>query len=154
MRLCPDARDTVKSNISREWSVIYKRFETVPEMSDAKAFEKRLEQEVKTCSPILYALLNSNFLSLIHYEARVNHDAIITKINLFANGTLVPYSELLMINRQSLVSDVKIMLPFWYTVPVISWIAALILKPSKKDKKNKNNNKTIIKSRINYNRDG
>lgn len=142
MRLCPDARDTVKSNISREWSVIYKRFETVPEMSDAKAFEKRLEQEVKTCSPILYALLNSNFLSLIHYEARVNHDAIITKINLFANGTLVPYSELLMINRQSLVSDVKIMLPFWYTMPVISWIAALILKPSKKDKKNKNNNKT------------
>lgn len=136
-RLCADARDTVKSNISKEWYEIYKRFETVPEMSDSKAYEKRLELEVRTCSPILYALLNSNFLSLIHYEARVNHDPIITKINLFANGTLVSYSELLLINRQELVSDAKIMLPIWYTIPIISWIAALILKPSKKDKNRK-----------------
>jgi hypothetical protein len=32
------------------------------------------------------------------------------------------------------VSDSRILLPFWYTIPIISWIAALILKPSKKDK--------------------
>ena len=66
LRLCADARDTVKSNISKDWFAIYKRFETVPEMSDSKAFEKRLEQEVKLCSPVLYALLNSNFLKLTY----------------------------------------------------------------------------------------
>jgi len=137
IRLCADARDTVKSSITKDWYGIYRQFETVPEMSDSKAFEKRLEQEVKICSPILYALLNSNFLSLVHYESRVNHNPASSKINLFANGTLLPYSELLMINRQELVSDAKIMLPFWYTVPIISWIAALILKPSKKDKSRK-----------------
>ena len=129
--------DTIKSSITKEWYNVYKNFETVPEMSDSKEFEKRLEKEVKVTSPILYALLNSNFLSLIHYEARVNHDPISAKINLFANGTLLPYSELLVINRQELVSDAKILLPIWYTIPIISWIAALILKPSKKDKARK-----------------
>ena len=148
MRLCADARDTVKSNISKEWYGIYKQFETVPEMSDSKIFEKRLEQEVKLCSPILYALLNSNFLSLVHYEARVNHDQIVTKINLFANGTLVPYSELLLINRQELVSDAKIMLPIWYTIPIISWIAALILKPSKKEKKRKQKSEELKAKKV------
>jgi len=137
MRLCADARDTIKSSITKEWYNVYKNFETVPEMSDSKEFEKRLEKEVKVTSPILYALLNSNFLSLIHYEARVNHDPISAKINLFANGTLLPYSELLVINRQELISDAKILLPIWYTIPIISWIAALILKPTKKDKARK-----------------
>lgn len=146
LRLCADARDTVKSNISKDWFAIYKRFETVPEMSDSKAFEKRLEQEVKLCSPVLYALLNSNFLSLVHYESRVNHDPISTKINLFANGTILPYSELLMISRQELVSDAKIMLPIWYTIPIISWIAALILKPSKKDKQRKKKSEELKNS--------
>ena len=117
-------------------------------MSDSKIFEKRLEQEVKLCSPILYALLNSNFLSLVHYEARVNHDQIVSKINLFANGTLVPYSELLLINRQELVSDAKIMLPIWYTIPIISWIAALILKPSKKEKKRKQKSEELKAKKI------
>ena len=133
LRLCSDARETVRTNIVKEWYGIYKRFETVPEMSNQKAFEQRLEQEVKVTSPILYALLNSNFLSLIHYESRINHDST-AKINLFANGILLPYSELLSISRQDVVSDSRILLPFWYTVPIIYWIAALILKPSKKDK--------------------
>ena len=146
VRLCTDARDTIRSNISKEWYGIYKQFETVPEMSDSKAFEKRLEQEVKTCSPILYALLNSNFLSLVHYEARVNHDPVSAKINLFANGQILPYSELLMISRQELVSDAKIMLPIWYTIPIISWFAALFLKPSKKDKQRKKKSESYSKT--------
>ena len=44
MRLCADARDTIKSSITKEWYNVYKNFETVPEMSDSKEFEKRLEK--------------------------------------------------------------------------------------------------------------
>ncbi len=137
IRLCSDARETVRSNLTKQWYSVYKQFMTLPEMSDQKAFEKSLEHQVKLVSPVLYALLNSNFLSLVHYEAGLseeNKDP--ARINLFSNGKLIPYSEMLMLNRQEIVTDAKILLPWYYTVPVISWIAALILRPSKKDRKN------------------
>ncbi|HZK19764.1 MAG TPA: hypothetical protein VFC68_03455, partial [Treponemataceae bacterium] len=80
---------------------------------------------------VLYALLNSKFLSLVHYETRTSNNSI----NLFSNGKLLPYSELLMLSRQEIIIDAKILLPFWYTIPVISWIARFILAPAKKHKK-------------------
>jgi len=136
VRLCSDARETIRSNLTKQWYSVYKQFMTLPEMSDQKAFEKSLEHQVKLVSPVLYALLNSNFLSLVHYESGMSEEAKDqNRINLFANGKLIPYSEMLMISRQEIVTDAKILLPWYYTVPVISWIAALFLRPSRKDRK-------------------
>ena len=104
-------------------------------MNERKAFEKRLEQELLTRAPILYALLHSNFLSLIYYETLISKEISKNTLNLFADGKLLPYSELLMLSRSEIVTDAKIMLPFWYTMPPISWIAALVLRPRRKTKK-------------------
>lgn len=133
VRLCSDARETLKDKITKEWYEIYQDFDTVPEMSNQNAFELKLEQEVKTVSPILHALLNSNFLSLVHYEARMAHDPSAERIALFTNGKLQPYSELLMLSRHEISTDARILLPFWYTTPIISWFAALFMRPSKRD---------------------
>ncbi len=135
VRLCSDARDTVRDNLTKEWFNHYKQFETVPEMNDQKAFEKRLEKEVRSTSPILYALLNSNFLSLVHYESRMSHDPATDKINLFSDGKLVSYSELLLMQRHEISTDARILLPFWYTTPIISWFAALFLGRTKKERR-------------------
>lgn len=136
IKLCNDVREMAKTAISTEWQRAYKQFETLPEMKDQKAFEEKLEQVVKHNSPILYALLTSNFLSLVAFENKTDTDSSFHRIQLFSNGKLLPYSELLMISRQELVTDVQMLLPFWYTIPVFSWIAALFLKqPKKKAKK-------------------
>ena len=134
VRLCSDARETLKDKITKEWYEIYQEFDTVPEMSNQNAFELKLEQEVKTITPILYALLNSNFLSLVHYEARVAHDPAAERVALFSNGKLLPYSELLMLSRHEIATDARILLPFWYTTPILSWIVSLFMRPSKQDK--------------------
>lgn len=112
-------------------------FDDLPEMKDQKSFERRLQREVEIQSPVLYALLTSSFLPLIDYEANRENDGSGLdggKISLFENGRLIPYSEILLMNRQELLTDTKIVLPFWYTIPVISWIAKLILRPSKSRK--------------------
>jgi hypothetical protein len=136
VRLCTDARETIKENLTKNWFLMYKSFDSEPAMKDQNAFEKRLQKDVKTYSPVLYALLNANFLSLVHYESRISDDPTASKIALFSNGKLLPYSELLMLSRQEIITDAKIMLPFWYTVPIISWIARFILKPSKTQRAN------------------
>ena len=106
-------------------------------MKDQKAFEKRLEKEVSVQSPVLYALLTSSFLPLINYEVNMQQDESGLeggRISLFENGRLIPYSEILLMNRQELLTDTKILLPVWYTIPVVSWIMRLIMRPPKSKK--------------------
>lgn len=142
MRLCTDARITIRETIKKSWFTVLKDFDSLPEMKEQSAFEHRLEKEVETQSPILYALLNSSFLHLINYEINSTPDSSDLeggRISLFENGLLIPYSEILLMNRQELFTDTKILLPFWYTVPIISWIIKLVMRPpkSKKSKKQK-----------------
>lgn len=131
LRLCTDARVSVRDALSKHWSATLRAFDSLPEMHDQAAFENRLEREVAIQSPILYALLTSSFLPLLSYENSSDE-----KVTLFSGGQLLPYSELLLMNRQELITDAKIMLPFWYTIPFFSWVARLILHPPK-SKRNK-----------------
>ncbi|MBP5283337.1 MAG: hypothetical protein J6Y93_01555 [Treponema sp.] len=138
-RLCQDARITITETMKKRWFSVLKNYDNLPEMNDQNAFERSLENEVRVQSPILYSLLNSSFLSLVHYEANNDNDGAITAIALFEDGRLLPYSEILLINKNKLMTDTKILLPFWYTTPVISWFAKLFFRPpkSKKPKKQK-----------------
>lgn len=138
VRLCSDARDLAREQLTREWHDVCKRFETDKAMKDQKAFNDELEKIVRQSVPVLYSLLNSNFLSLVHYESRSAQDVSISRLNLYSDGKLQPYSDLLMLSRQEILTDAKILLPFWYTIPIISWIAAFLLKRPKKIKAPKN----------------
>ncbi len=120
VRLCTDARLIIKDTIQKHWSEVLKEYNILSEMNDQKAFEKRLEKEVMIQYPVLYALLNSTFLSLIQYET-VGETAN-KSINLFDNGKILPYSELLLTNRAEILTDAKMTLPFWYTIPFLAAI--------------------------------
>ena len=137
LRLCTDARISVLDAIKTHWSEVLRQFDMLPEMKDQRAFEDRLEREIRIQSPILSALLHSSFLPLLSYDASGGDDT--SKISLFVNGQLLPYSEILLMGRQELLNDAKIMLPFWYSMPLISWIARMLLRPpkSKRNKKQK-----------------
>ena len=128
IRLCADARSRIRENITNEWYNLLRDFETIPCMKEQKAFNKKLEEKVHDLEPILYALLNSNFLSVIHYETRNSQEPVSEKINLFSNGKLIPYSDILVLSRQEIYNDAKIKLPFWYAIPLVSWLLSLFLK--------------------------
>lgn len=141
IRLCNDSRETIKDNFTKEWTKKLREFSTEPEMKDQIAFEKRLINDVKTYSPVLYAILNAKFLSPLQYENTNKNNT--HKITLFSNEKLRPYSELLMLSRHEILTDVKIMLPFWYTTPIISWFARLFLGGSAKNKSQKSSYVTL-----------
>ncbi len=141
LKLSSETREVIRENLTREWYESLYDYENLPCMKEQKAFDKKLEEKVRDLDPVLYALLNSNFLSLIHYETRNSQEPISEKINLFANGKLLPYSEILMLSRHEILTDAKIMLPFWYTVPILSWILSLFFKkPGKSEKKQNTKN--------------
>ncbi len=151
MKLCTEARTKIREAITKEWYGYMQKFSTTPAMKDMTAFNKRLEELVALESPILYALLNSPFLSVIYYDAREAKDAALDKFRLFENGELVPYNELLVLTQHSIMTDAKILLPVWYTIPILSWIIALFTgKRSKgKTKTTKKDSKTAQQQKAN-----
>ncbi len=132
IRLASDARTVIRETITKHWNQVLLQYDTLPEMKDQTAFENRLEKEVKIQEPILYALLNASFLPVVDNETAETTEG---HVPFFYNGSLIPYSDILFMNRNELYTDARIILPFWYTFPVISWIAKLLFRPTK-DKRN------------------
>lgn len=131
VRLANEAHDTIEKDLTDKWFNSLSEYSKLPEMKDKKAFETVLKDEVRTLSPVLWSLLNANFLTMLNYEN--DHSENANSFHIFSNGKLLPYSELLMLSNNSILSTAKIMLPFWHTIPILSWIMSII--NSKKNEK-------------------
>ncbi len=138
IRLANEAHDTIEKHLTDKWFKVLSRYEKLPEMKSDKDFENCLKKEVHDLSPVLHALLNANFLTMLNYE--VDHSSEAPNFHIFNAGKLVPYADLLMLRNTSILSAAKLMLPFWYTLPVISWLASLFAN-KKKIKKNSTSQK-------------
>ncbi len=131
IRLCTDAREIIREDLIKEVFTALKNFKSVPETKNQQLFEQRLEAAVKEKSPVLYSLINARFLRALYYEMRTSHDSSAEAITLYRDGDFPPYSELLMISKEEILTDSKIMLPFWYSIPFISWILSLFCADTK-----------------------
>lgn len=130
VRLCNEAHDSIEKQLEDHWYEVMLDYDRLPEMSNASEFEACLHEMVEKNSPILYALLNANFMNILSYE---NNDDNIDSFQLFVDGKLLPYSDLLMLKNSKILTNAKSRLPFYYTLPVISWIISLF-NGRKKDK--------------------
>ena len=137
LRMCDELHDAVHDALKQEWHDALKEYKTLPEMNDDKAFNARLEKEVEKLSPILYSLLNATFLSVLNTEMTSDSQNTNSQNHLFYGDDLLPYATLLMLSRQTILYDAKILLPFWYTIPIFTWIAKLFSKKKKAEKKPK-----------------
>ena len=131
VRLCNEAHESIAKQLEDHWYEVLLDYERLPEMSNASEFEACLHEMVEKNSPILYALLNANFMNILSYaSAEDNMDSF----RLFVDGKLLPYSDLLMLKNSKILTNAKSRLPFYYTLPVISWIMSLF-NGRKKEKK-------------------
>ena len=72
---------------------------------------------------------------MLNYE--VDHTNSDPAFHIFSGGKLVSYSELLMLKNTTILANAKMMLPFWYTIPVISWLASLFSKKKRRPAQNR-----------------
>jgi len=132
VRLCNEAHDSIEKQLEDHWYDVMMDYERLPEMSNASEFEACLHELVEKNSPILYALLNANFMTILSYE----HDEdSLEGFRLFVDGKLLPYSDLLMLKNSKILANAKSRLPFYYTLPIISWIMSLFNGRSKEKKR-------------------
>ena len=121
--------------IEDQWYKKLLSFEKLPEMTSVSEFEKKLHELLEKQSPVLYSLLNANFITLLSLETKEEENQ---SFQLFENGQLASYSNLLMLYNNKILANAKRRLPFYYSIPVISWIISFF--------KRKKNKKTIPES--------
>lgn len=129
IRLCNDSRKALKDSITREWYQKLTAYQQEPAMKNSQDFEKKVTLHCKKSAPLLYGLLNAPFIPLLAMDPTFSGKDSNAGFKLFDHGRLLPMSTLLMLNRQELLTDARILLPFWYTIPIISSILAFFFKP-------------------------
>lgn len=126
VRLSNEAHTTIEKHLTDKWYEVLSNYGKLPEMKDNKAFENELHRCVQELSPVLHTLLTANFLPVLNFELSNSPEG--NNFNIFNGTKLLPYSELLMLKNTSILTRTRMMLPFWYTVPVLSWFASLFFK--------------------------
>lgn len=133
VRLSNEAHATIEKILLEKWNKVLLNYEKLPEMKDNKKFELELKRQVESNSPVLYTLLNANFLPLVNME--MNNSPEGNRFNIFIGTRIQPYSEILMLKNTSLLARAKMLLPFWYTIPVVSTIIGLFMRKKKPEMK-------------------
>jgi hemolysin-activating ACP:hemolysin acyltransferase len=134
-RLFAETRPVLVKSISKRWKKLLVNFTREPSMEEDREFENLVLRYVEEYAPVLVALLRDYRLYLVHEELRRSGRDFPESLKLFNKNELFPLRVLLFIKRKELLSDVKLLLPFWYTIPVISHIVAFFRNLGKKKKK-------------------
>ncbi|MDR2048634.1 MAG: hypothetical protein LBP69_04195 [Treponema sp.] len=134
-RLFAETRPVVIKSISKRWKKLLLNFMREPAMEEDREFENLIIRYTEEYAPVLSALLQDHRLYLVHEELQRNGKGLSESSRLFNRNELLPLRTLLLIKRKELLSDVKLLLPFWYTIPVISHLIAFFQNLGKKKKK-------------------
>lgn len=127
-----EARPGIKAGLTRDWRAVMYEFGTLPAMTDDDEFRQDLMQRLAKSSPVLVAALETRLAPLVFSAERGAKAADAELDRLFGGNRVAPADALLDLDRKTLVSDVKMLLPIWYTVPLLSWIIGLFKRSAKR----------------------
>jgi hypothetical protein len=121
-----EVRPALRSRILEQWKRLLEDFRRCPAMETDEAFLAELSSQLESRFPILDALIRDRLLPIVRDEAASRGELPPDIARLFYKDDLIPLDELLDLSRKSLLVDAKMLLPFWYSVPIFSSIARLV----------------------------
>jgi hypothetical protein len=136
-KLLIDTRPLVKQDITKRWMKLIRSFKSEAAMEKDADFDTLLGSCTATINPLLMALLEDPKLLYVYEELERVQKSIPASSRIFKGGKLIPMNALYGVRRKDLLADAKIMLPFWYSVPVLAAIAAFFSRLDRKRKTKK-----------------
>lgn len=133
-RMMGITQPALKTAIVKRWSKLIQNYSKEPSMESDEEFEKLLERFTKNNNPILYAILEDPKLNWACNEIEKTQGENPQAARIFKNGELLPYSAIFLLRRKELLSSIKLKLPFWHSIPILSGIIAFFKKLFRKNK--------------------
>jgi hypothetical protein len=137
LKLMREARVTIKADLTRDWRALLYDFERVDAMIDDHSFRVELSKRIATASPLLATALAMNLAPIVYEEHKGLRETPAELEPCFGNGRTADPDVLLDLDRKRLLIDVRMLLPLWYTIPVLSWIIALFKRGAARKAKEK-----------------
>ncbi len=123
VRFVGEARQGVRTYLVNEWRAVLMDLRSIPAMESDEAFRADLMARLDRGYPILSLLVRDGYLPLVYAEFKATKQAAAELGKFFDRGELVPIDELLGLHRKQLLSDVKMMMPLWYSIPILPALA-------------------------------
>ncbi len=133
-RLLTEARQEARTRLTGQWSRLIEDFKVVPAMEVDEDFRKELHSFIESRFPLLDALMKERIPQLAYGDLAAKGDPPADISQVFYKGELLPIDELLDLDRKALCTDAKMVLPFWYSVPILSGLVRLFRRFSSKSR--------------------
>jgi hypothetical protein len=126
-KLLLDSRPIVKKAVSDRWLAIIKDYQSESAMEKDEDFERLLKRYTGELAPELEAVLADKKLFLACDEMEQTQGLLPDNARFYSReGALLPPSILFLVNRKDVLTDIRAILPFWYSIPLlISFISFL-----------------------------
>ena len=125
-RLLSEARADCRTRLVGQWTHLLEDFRGTGAMDSDDEFRRELTSIIESRFPLLDAIMKDRLPSLVHGELASRNMVPPDIGGLFYKGELVPIDELLDLGRKALLVDARVLLPFWYSVPILSGIVRLL----------------------------
>lgn len=125
-----EARPAVRAAITRDWQEVLLDFGSLDAMNDDEAFREDLRKRLGRAAPVLVAVLDAQLAPAVLAASDKAGDHALERW--FGNSRTAGMDLLLDLNRKRLLTDVRMLLPLWYTVPVLSWLLALFKRSERR----------------------
>ena len=126
IRLLAEVRVQIRDAIFKQWRKMLSEYQTEPAMENDAEFEKTLAKLTERLNPPLANLLADPKLLLVYDEMEQSQNGAPAAVSIFSKGQLLPYSSLYFLKRKEILAEAKLILPFWYSIPILSPIIAMI----------------------------
>ncbi len=146
----------LKNKFKMEWKKILLAFDETLEMTEPRNFEKYIEHYISEQSPFYDRLLhNPLLLHNIFIEISKKTPAVMKRAPLYFNHlnqnsstpTLKPMSEILSLDREILLKEVKSSLPFSYRFPIFRLLLGFWKKLTARKQKNNSHGSSSLKQK-------
>ena len=125
--LVTEYRSQVKDACIERWIQLLKNFRQDASMRNNEAFNRFVKEVCEAEANNIYAILNAPFMASLVLDQKINELQAGEIARLYPDGKQASYSDILMLSRTELLNDAKILLPFYYTLPLISSIIAFFV---------------------------
>jgi hypothetical protein len=132
MRLLNDARPRIKIALEKRWGKLIREYRKEAAMANDEDFEKLLKACIEKITPTLAAVLKSSWLYLVYEEFSRHQTGMSEMSKLYIDGKLAPYAALLLLNRKNIQVDIRMLLPFWYAIPILVAIISFFKRLQKR----------------------
>ncbi|MDR3276053.1 MAG: hypothetical protein LBT11_02390 [Treponema sp.] len=131
-KLLRDLQPRIRKGILERWMKLIRDFRTEAAMETSQAFESLVQNMVRDHSATLSVLLGNNTAYLVQEELMRKKRSPAGAKLFDDHGGLLPLGRILGLDRKDLLRGARIMLPFWYSMPIIVPLITFFKRGNKK----------------------